>query len=87
MFPSVSLLTVPEGLPQLQPRQKEKRQMCIKYCLITGCEKEGKKGWGREGQGTRVGAYNGARIKAKRKTHYKRPLFLQQATTNLNQVT
>lgn len=35
------------------------------------------KGWGREGQGTRMGIYNGARIKAHRKTHCRR-LFLRQ---------
>lgn len=38
---------------------------------------KGGKGWGRQGQGKRMRIYNGARIKANRKTHRRR-LFLKQ---------
>lgn len=43
------------------------------------------KGWGGKWKGRKVGTYNGASIKANRKTPYRK-LFLQQVGTNLNQV-
>ena len=56
---------------------QQMRQMCVDHSLNTGMWEPGAgAGWGGKEQGTRVGTYNAARIKANIKTHGRRPLLL-----------